>query len=55
MQFLAVFLLGAAAFYVIKRVKEDREELIRKAAEFDKEVAENRKRIEEEKAKRGIK
>ncbi len=55
MHWIFILALGGAAFYVIKKVKKDREDLMRQAAEFDEEFAEIKRQVAEEKAKRGIK
>ena len=54
MHWILILALGGAAFYVIKKVKKDREDLMRQATEFDEEFTEIRRQIDEEKAKRGI-
>lgn len=54
MHWIIILGLGLAAFYTIKKVKKDREDLLRQAVEFDEELAEIRRQVDEEKAKRGI-
>ena len=55
MHWIIILALGIAAFYTIKKVKKDREDLLRQATEFDKEFTEIRRQVDEEMAKRGIK
>lgn len=54
MHWIVILALGGAAFFLIKKVKEDRDELLREAAKLDKEIAEARRKVDEEKARRGV-